>query len=207
MRRSIRTRWNSEKTKEVRIFRLCPFDLQWLTGVVNLGKWILRYLFANLIDEEIRRDAAHRATLKPDLPAYSETAKPQSKSSQASRSSPQQPWLEDDSAITPRPINGVASTPGLAIGVATPGTAGLTVPTSTGPTSGGSEDQKSNPGASRTSGDYFSNAPPPVPPLPAQFAHQASRPISFTKGYAADVEMQEIDENDEDAGVFGHMER
>lgn len=30
---------------------------------INLGKWILRYLFANLIDEEIRRDDACRAKL------------------------------------------------------------------------------------------------------------------------------------------------
>ncbi|EPE09296.1 wd repeat-containing protein [Ophiostoma piceae UAMH 11346] len=28
---------------------------------INLGKWVLRYLFANLIDEELARDGAHRA--------------------------------------------------------------------------------------------------------------------------------------------------
>jgi WD repeat-containing protein 48 len=34
-----------------------------LTHAVNLGKWILRYLFSNLIDEEIKRDEAFRAQL------------------------------------------------------------------------------------------------------------------------------------------------
>ena len=48
---------------------------------------------------------------------------------------------------------------------------------------------------------------PPVPPLPAQFAQHASRPVSLTKGYQADVEMHEVPEHEEDDGVFGHMER
>ncbi|KAG7110667.1 UBP9-binding protein like [Verticillium longisporum] len=30
---------------------------------INLGKWILRYLFANVIDEEIKKDEIHRAAL------------------------------------------------------------------------------------------------------------------------------------------------
>ena len=34
-----------------------------LTCAVNLGKWILRYLFSNLIDEEIKRDEAFRAQI------------------------------------------------------------------------------------------------------------------------------------------------
>jgi WD repeat-containing protein 48 len=47
-----------------------------LTYTVNLGKWILRYLFSNLIDEEIKRDEAFRAQImnekkeetRPDRP-------------------------------------------------------------------------------------------------------------------------------------------
>ncbi|KOS18462.1 UBP9-binding protein bun107 [Escovopsis weberi] len=34
---------------------------------VSLGKWVLRYLFANLIEEEIRRDEAHRQKLNEDV--------------------------------------------------------------------------------------------------------------------------------------------
>ncbi|CAK7270505.1 hypothetical protein SEPCBS119000_004125 [Sporothrix epigloea] len=34
---------------------------------INLGKWVLRYLFANLINEELRRDEAHRAQLNKSV--------------------------------------------------------------------------------------------------------------------------------------------
>ncbi|CAK7274826.1 hypothetical protein SEPCBS57363_006362 [Sporothrix epigloea] len=34
---------------------------------INLGKWVLRYLFANLIDEELRRDEAHRLKLNKSV--------------------------------------------------------------------------------------------------------------------------------------------
>ena len=34
---------------------------------INLGKWVLRYLFANLIDEELRRDEAYRAKLNASV--------------------------------------------------------------------------------------------------------------------------------------------
>ncbi|KAI1343791.1 WD40 repeat-like protein [Xylariaceae sp. FL0016] len=36
---------------------------------INLGRWILRYLFAELIDEEIRRDEAHRQKLNESVEA------------------------------------------------------------------------------------------------------------------------------------------
>lgn len=37
-------------------------------SLVNLGKWVLRWLFAPLVDEEVRRDAAYReaALIKAD---------------------------------------------------------------------------------------------------------------------------------------------
>src|SRR5689334_21025286 len=56
-----RSQWSSGKTREVRITPTVHFGM--LTFAVNLGKWILRYLFANLIDEEIRRDEGFRQTL------------------------------------------------------------------------------------------------------------------------------------------------
>ena len=42
---------------------------------INLGKWVLRYLFSNLIDEEIKRDEIYRAKLLQEKQAQA-TAKP-----------------------------------------------------------------------------------------------------------------------------------
>ena len=96
---------------------------------VNLGKWVLRYLFDHLVDEEIKRDEAYRRGLR--------NHNQQSKGLQR-RNAPQAIQLpnsqlpgwqtkgaDDDSAITPR-ANGVhypMMTPGLSIGVATPAVA------------------------------------------------------------------------------------
>ncbi|KAL8354053.1 hypothetical protein RB601_003755 [Gaeumannomyces tritici] len=88
---------------------------------INLGKWILHYLFANLIDEEIRRDEAHRATLNEAVEKRIEAAK---------ANPPMSIDLPDPSILpgpddgvtpvaTPRP-NGSGATPGLTIGLATP---------------------------------------------------------------------------------------
>ncbi|KAK5988658.1 UBP9-binding protein [Cladobotryum mycophilum] len=89
---------------------------------VSLGKWILRYLFANLIDEEIRRDELYRQKLnevvekkqspgRVDAPTFITLPQPNFSSFQAS------------DQLTPR-ANGShlrITTPGLAIGLATPG--------------------------------------------------------------------------------------
>ncbi|KAI4256073.1 MAG: hypothetical protein LQ352_002263 [Teloschistes flavicans] len=92
---------------------------------INLGKWILRYLFANLIEEEFIRDEVYRRQLQlkhsrkaqgAPAPHLTQLPSPQTASWQNL-----QP--EDDTLITPRASNGLAlpaSTPGLAIGVATP---------------------------------------------------------------------------------------
>ncbi|KAI9731337.1 MAG: hypothetical protein M1834_005240 [Cirrosporium novae-zelandiae] len=94
---------------------------------INLGKWVLRYLFANLIDQEIKRDedrrkevvinAEHMQTLHRsnapssiDLPASSISIDPGTSPSH-------------ESVTTPRVGNGFFShllTPSLSIGVATP---------------------------------------------------------------------------------------
>ncbi|KAK5111834.1 hypothetical protein LTR85_011732 [Meristemomyces frigidus] len=96
---------------------------------INLGKWVLRYLFSNLITEEIRRDQAFRNQLlsaKEQMRLQRENAP----------SSIQLPPLQMNgwhptaagppSATTLRPANGVAkpTTPGFAIGLATPGVFG-----------------------------------------------------------------------------------
>ena len=100
---------------------------------INLGKWILRFLFTKLIDEEIERDATFRQVLMANA------SKPSSLRRENAPSSIQlpvipPPWFMngDDSIITPRPItmtDGITrppNTPGLAIGAATPYINGVT---------------------------------------------------------------------------------
>ncbi|KAL8837950.1 MAG: hypothetical protein Q9170_002322 [Blastenia crenularia] len=92
---------------------------------INLGKWILRYLFSRLIDEEIARDEAYRRQLQSKQSRRTQR-NPAPSSIQMPSVNPT-PWQnlqsEDDSLITPRASNTnqlQSVTPGLAIGVATP---------------------------------------------------------------------------------------
>ena len=116
----------------------------------------MRYLFAALIDEEIRRDQAYRDKLKSSQPAQ-QTSKGLHLGGLPPRKldSWQKNADDDESITTPRAANGLmATTPGLAIGVASPGpsqivsngTAGSKTPLGT------AGDEKG--------GDYFSNKPP-----------------------------------------------
>ncbi|KAL8891889.1 MAG: hypothetical protein Q9215_001101 [Flavoplaca cf. flavocitrina] len=92
---------------------------------INLGKWILHYLFAHLIEEEIARDEVYRRQLQ-----LKHKRKPQRAPAPGSIQLPDAqmaPWhahqADDDSLITPRPPNGYAApvaTPGLGIAIATP---------------------------------------------------------------------------------------
>ncbi|TDZ25296.1 WD repeat-containing protein 48 [Colletotrichum orbiculare MAFF 240422] len=86
---------------------------------VNLGKWVLRYLFAGLIEEEIRRDEAYRQTLNESVErrlAASRANPPSSISIPAGSA------VWDENTGTPR-ANGTQypMTPGMAINLATPG--------------------------------------------------------------------------------------
>lgn len=79
---------------------------------VSLGRWVLRYLFANLIDEEIKRDEAHRQQLNDEIEKKLGSA--------PGRISI--PTFDDgDGVSTPRALGGGLPTPGIGIGVATPG--------------------------------------------------------------------------------------
>ena len=115
----------------------CPFaagtvcrkiwDYSLTDTVVNFGKWILRYLFANLIDVEAGRDAVVRqnlvSTSQPSTGLHRENAPPLIHLPRSSMQSWTNGAYNDDSSITPRPMNGnlfPAMTPGLSIGVATP---------------------------------------------------------------------------------------
>ncbi|GAB1313383.1 hypothetical protein MFIFM68171_03593 [Madurella fahalii] len=90
---------------------------------INLGKWILRYLFANLIDEEIRRDEEFRQKLNEAVTkriAAGKTMPPL-----AIAIPPHPGWGQSDSPSTATPRASGSQypplTPGLAIGMATPG--------------------------------------------------------------------------------------
>ncbi|KAK7511453.1 WD repeat protein-like protein [Phyllosticta citriasiana] len=138
---------------------------------INLGKWILRYLFANLIDEEIKRDEAFREWLLNE--------KKQRGKSPGTIQIPQSTmngWKDGSapsSATTLRANGGglPLHTPGLAIGVATPAAAAPPVPashpTALPPTAEeGTNLEKSTSRGSqdRASGDYFSQQAPPLSP-------------------------------------------
>ena len=90
---------------------------------INLGKWVLRYLFSNLITEEIRRDQAFRKQLL----SQKEQQRLQRENAPSSIQLPQAQmngWYASGppSATTLRPTNGAThpTTPGFAIGLATP---------------------------------------------------------------------------------------
>lgn len=142
--------------------------------LVNLGKWILRYLFANLVDVEVKRDEKYRMGLEGNIDLSNELLranfpplillpKPQLTDWQGDQK-------DNEYAITPRPPNGLphaAMTPGLAIGVATPGVippvphTNLQNALPTMAEEGASlEKRKSHASNPRTSGDYFSSNPP-----------------------------------------------
>ncbi|KAF1841182.1 WD repeat protein-like protein [Cucurbitaria berberidis CBS 394.84] len=90
---------------------------------INLGKWILRYLFSNLIDEEIKRDEAFRSSLSTQKEKEPKSNRP---------TNIQLPdmningWKDTSSGPTSgstiKASNGfhLPHTPGLAIGQATP---------------------------------------------------------------------------------------
>lgn len=97
---------------------------------VNLGKWVLRYIFAGFIDEQIRRDEAYRKELyqrriggAEERSADNPQTLPLSIQIPVSNMTSWQPSSSDgvSSSTTPR-ANGsnYPMTPGMAIGVATP---------------------------------------------------------------------------------------
>lgn len=94
---------------------------------VNLGKWILRYLFAKLVDEELERDAIFRKELMSNASKIGslrrQNAPPSIQLPTRALRDPQNLINDDDAMITPKAVNGTgrpALTPGLSIGVATP---------------------------------------------------------------------------------------
>ncbi|KAF4976551.1 hypothetical protein FZEAL_6785 [Fusarium zealandicum] len=100
---------------------------------ISLGKWILRYLFTNLIDEEMRRDEAHRQKLNEGVETRQAVASAAPETAPLSISLPKTslPDWENADQVTPKPnLNHYPSTPGLGIGLATPGASIMSGPSS-----------------------------------------------------------------------------
>ncbi|TKA70992.1 hypothetical protein B0A49_05808 [Cryomyces minteri] len=186
---------------------------------INLGKWILRYLFSNLIDEEIRRDEAYRQQIQSE--------KRQTLQRENAPGKIQLPQIGmngwDDhasgatSVATPRASNGAylpATTPGLAIGLATPaqvllnhGTQHHRTLSSTAEDGAPLEKKISQQSQTRSSfdkvGDYFSAAPHPSAGLTSPAVN--GKP-AMTPSDAQEDQRTSIDgEKDEKAGgaLFG----
>lgn len=146
---------------------------------INLGKWVLRYLFSGLIDEQLRRDEAYRKQL---LVAQEERRRllNENTSSPLPTSHPQTNGLHIDTNTGPatfqrsRPNNiTMPQTPGLGISLMTPISATTASPTSPLPRPNAlalsptvehpSIDRTLTPQArqppGRQSGDYFSSTP------------------------------------------------
>ncbi|KAI1139771.1 WD40 repeat-like protein [Hypoxylon sp. FL0543] len=89
---------------------------------INLGRWILRYLFAKLIDEEIKRDEIHRLRLNDGVEKRQAASRLNPPTSISIPTSNMQGWEAGDSPLTTPRANGAnyPMSPGLAIGVATP---------------------------------------------------------------------------------------
>ncbi|TVY23404.1 UBP9-binding protein [Lachnellula hyalina] len=87
---------------------------------INLGKWVLRYIFANLIDEAIKRDEDYRKELNENVKKGVQRAN--APTSIQLPPSTQEAWVEGTPpTLTPRANgNSYPMTPGMGIGVATP---------------------------------------------------------------------------------------
>lgn len=155
---------------------------------INLGKWVLRYLFDNLVEEERKRDSLYRRELanleKGNSSLKRENAPPLI---QLPLSNLSNGGLYDDTKPYSRSTNG--TTPGLSIGVATPYPANtshsmqaphnLASMAEEGTILGKREFHQTNPRAStetQVPPDYFSNKPqrystdnlkPPLTPVEA----------------------------------------
>jgi WD repeat-containing protein 48 len=130
-----------------------------MEATVNLGKWVLRWLFSSLIDEEIKRDSEYRKSAvanAEELRALRRANAPRSIDLPAIVTAGAY-GPSDFSAATPRVPNGWPAspvTPGLSIGFATPGPVTfITSPFGSSPLPA-TEEEGSNPGGARQSHDW-----------------------------------------------------
>lgn len=148
---------------------------------INLGKWVLRYLFSNLINTEITRDEAYRKKLG-DAKAEKDRMRRANAPPQISMPPPTFSMIDaastqspggGGSATTPKPNAGLSlfppPTPGMSIGLATPAPAfnpiaplhpseAMTLPPMAEEESRSSLSPLTRPSMDRLAGDYFSSA-------------------------------------------------
>ncbi|KAI5457303.1 hypothetical protein BGZ63DRAFT_428021 [Mariannaea sp. PMI_226] len=88
---------------------------------ITLGKWILRYLFAGLIDEELKRDESYRQKLNEGVEAKQAALASTEGNAPLTISLPKTTWENGDQVMTPRGTGQYPPTPaGMSIGLATP---------------------------------------------------------------------------------------
>lgn len=148
--------------------------------IVNLGKWILRYIFSRLVDEQIKKDEAFRAELNETVKARQESIPPNSINIPPNAS--MTTW-DKQGNVTPRANgNQYPMTPGMGIGIATPAP-GSHLPSVS--EDGGSLDKRRSQ-ASRSSAekpDYFGNSaiasePPKQPVITSNENQEASKTLA-----------------------------
>jgi WD repeat-containing protein 48 len=167
--------------------------------VVNLGKWILRHIFSKLIDEMIKRDEALLKDINATV-AQNKALKASTPMSIQMPPSPMTSWENGSGAVTPRG-NGLnyPMTPGMGIGVATPGAVNVLPGV---PEDGTTLDKR----ASRTSadkpGDYFSNASIAAIPDPNKPAPAPTEPVTEEKPPKSPNDTDKAT-NGKESGLFG----
>jgi len=177
-----------------------------LIEAVNLGKWVLRYLFAGLLEEEIRRDDHYRKSLTNQSQPVTGLNRASAPNSIAL---PQREFGENEDQKTPRAMNGrmPMMTPGMGIGLATPGLSLLTQKTSNQSNMTPLVDAKSPTsvsvpwrGSTDKVGDYFAARPPSRPGTPGGLTSKAPTTPSETDERAPSAE---ADKSKETPGLFG----
>lgn len=142
----------------------------------------MRYLFANLIDEEIGRDQDYRSNL---------SNRHQPATGMRRANAPQLGQLPNGWNLTVNggPLTGSRgplATPGFSIGVATPGFVNSATPSTAGVLPSLTENPELETRRSRTSGDYFTRAPPALTSAPnglklADTSNEAELPLSLSE--------------------------
>ena len=202
---------------------------------INLGRWVLRFLFAKLIDEELVRDAAFRRqlTAKSSTPSSirRENAPPSISLPSLPPKDARHLVNEDDFLITPKPVaNGIGvpptnpglsivpTTPGLSIGAATPHPSG---PTLTSPVQNAQnhlpstaeertslEKRSSQHSAGRSStekSDYFSANARPKSPAGPQTTQISEGAAPFSPNHESSIQSPTEGDKDEKTKKSGSL--
>ncbi|KAH8705109.1 WD repeat protein [Talaromyces proteolyticus] len=155
---------------------------------LNLGKWVLRWLFGELVEEEVRRDEKYREAALAKAAEYHDSAPvridlptPRTPGSQG---------IPEPLSTTPRALNGLQphiASPGLNIGTVSPGGANLSssLPRSEeDPLHTGFNHDLARHPSSEKQNDYFSNAHAIEADKPVQSAADDQTPTALPQSPA-----------------------